>query len=141
MNKMVARFLDIVKGAELMTGTTATLTASTVPYQSRKPNRPMNDLYITAAQALGLQPNLEAKNGRGSSDFGNFSQIRPGIHPYFSISEGEIPGHSLAFARAAHSALGQENMRKAAAAMATVAYQYLTQEDFRAEVKADFQKK
>ncbi|NLZ64262.1 MAG: M20 family metallopeptidase [Lentisphaerae bacterium] len=140
VNKMTARFMDIVKGAELMTGTTATVKPSMIPYQSRKPNQPMNDAYIAAAQAMGLRPNTKAKSGRGSSDFGNFSRTRPGIHAYFSISESEIPGHSLAFAQAARSELGQTNMRKAAAAMAAVGYRYFTDPAFRQAVSEDFQR-
>ena len=138
MTKMTARFMDIVKGAELMTGTTARVSPSMVPYQSRKPNRPLNEEYISAVQALGLQVNDKARGGRGSSDFGNFSQVRPGVHAYFSISDREIPGHSLAFAQAAHSELGQVNMRKAAAAMAAVACRYFTDQTFRQAVSEDF---
>ncbi len=138
MTRMTDRFFAIVKGAELMTGTTATVSPSMVPYQSRKPNQPMNDEYITAVRMLGLKPNTKARSGRGSSDFGNFSRVKPGIHSYFSISESEIPGHSREFAQAAASELGQSNMRKAAAAMATVAWRYLTDLNFRKAVEEDF---
>lgn len=135
LDKMEARFFDIVKGAALMTGTGYEIKPLGIPYRSRLPNPEMNRIFIDAANDLGMNPQ-SAKPGRGSSDFGDFSQEIPGIHPYFGISDcGEIAAHSIAFAEAAKSDYGMEQMLKSAVAMAQVGYLFLTDAEIRAQVK------
>ena len=129
---------DIVKGAALMTGTEYKMTMYSLPYMSRKPNAPMNDLYFDLAEKLGMKPQVVNELGRGSSDFGNFSHVCPGIHAYFGISDHKIPGHSIEMAEAAHSDFGFDMAMKAAAAMATIALRFLTDDEFRKSVRKDF---
>ena len=79
--------------------------------------------------------------GRGSSDFGNFSQLIPGIHPYFAVSDTmEPPGHSVDFCTCAGQDAGFENGLNSAASLAHIGYRFLTEPDFRAAVKEDFEK-
>ena len=137
--KLIARFADIVKGAALMTGTEYKMTMYSLPYMSRKPNAPMNDMYFELAGKLGMNPEVVNETGRGSSDFGNFSHVCPGIHAYFGISDHKIPGHSIEMADAAHSDYGFDMAMKAAAAMATIALRFLMDEAFRKEVRRDFE--
>lgn len=133
------RFRDIVKGAELMTGATAEIMPFRPAYRARKPNGPMNNAYVEAVKALGMKLNIPDHSGRGSSDFGNFSQVRPGIHAYFAISDStEIPGHSVAFRECSGTDLGFDNAMKAAAALAEVGARYLSSQQFRQEVQEDF---
>jgi amidohydrolase len=132
------RFRDMVKGAELMTGATAEINYFRPTYRSRKPNRVMNQLYIESMQALGVKT-VPGKPGRGSSDFGNFAQIIPGIHPYFAIEEHAEPvGHSAEFAKAAGEDYGFENAMRAAASQAAVALRFIADETFRNAVKDAF---
>ena len=138
LDTMERRFRDIAHGAELMTGTTAEIVQCDQPYRARRPNRRMNSLYFTAAEAVGLTPVIPTDLRRGSSDFGDFSQVIPGIHPYFGIAQREIAGHSSELAAAAGSDYGKEQMLKAAAAMGQVGYQFLADPSFRGEVLADF---
>ncbi len=139
IEKMERRFHDMIHGAELMTGTTGKITQFNVPYMSRRPNREMNAVYIDAAKALGLNPVIPKRAGRGSSDFGDFSHEVPGIHPYFGIAEHEIAGHSTDFAEAAGTEYALDQALKAAAAMAEVGFRFLTDEKFRGRVKAEFE--
>ena len=77
--------------------------------------------------------------GRGSSDFGNFSQVIPGIHPYFAVSNtSEPPSHSVEFCTCAGQDAGFENGLNAAASLAFIGYRYLTEPEFRAAVRKDF---
>jgi amidohydrolase len=126
LDRMEKRFRDIVKGAALMTGTTYEIRPHNVPYRSRRPNRKMNEIYLDAADRLGMNPVIPPRAGRGSSDFGDFSQVKPGIHPYFGIAHEEIAAHSTEFCNAAGSSHGNAQMLKAAAAMAQVGYRFLT---------------
>ena len=138
VGKMEKRFLDIVRGAELMTGCTAEAKPYHRPYMSRKPNPVMNDTYVEAMKTLGANPVMPSRPGRGSSDFGNFSQAVPGIHPYFAVTDHEIPGHSLEMAAAAATDFALGNALRAAAAMAVVAVSYLGDDAFRSQVNDAF---
>ena len=139
IEKMERRFHDMIRGAELMTGTGSKTSQFNVPYMSRKPNSEMNQVYIGAAKELGLNPVIPKRAGRGSSDFGDFSHKVPGIHPYFGIADHEIAAHSTDFAEAAGTEYGLNQALKAAAAMAETGVRFLTDEEFRRKVKTEFE--
>lgn len=134
MNK---QFAEIVEGAAKITGCTFNMYPHNQPYKARKPNTTMNLRYKAAMEAQGREVQ-EVTAGRGSTDFGDFSQAKPGIHTYFSISPVEIPGHSKELCSAANSDYGRENMLAAAAAMAEIAFSFLKDEKFRNEVVEEF---
>ena len=135
------RFRDMVRGAELMTGCTADIKPFRLPYRSRKPNAVLNEEFIRSMKELGMEITMPEHQGRGSSDFGNFSQLIPGIHPYFAVSDTmEPPGHSVDFCTCAGQDAGFENGLNAAASLAHIGYRFLTEPDFRAAVREDFAK-
>jgi len=137
-----ARFEKMVEGAALMTGTTFEIKQFSIPYQPRRPNPPLNDLFIKFAAELGMRPSAEPMGSRGSSDFGDFSQAAPGAHPYFGISAdptAAIPGHSEAMKACANSDFGREQMLNAGACLAGCAVAVLTDPEFRAAVRASFE--
>ena len=57
---------------------------------------------------------------------GNVTSIVPGIHPFLSITDGPVAGHSIEFAAAAATPQAQETMRVAAKALAMTAIDALT---------------
>ena len=57
---------------------------------------------------------------------GNVTSIVPGIHPFLSITNGPVPGHSIEFAAAAATSQAQDTMRFAAKALAMTAVDALT---------------
>ena len=135
------RFVKMVEGAALMTGCTTEIDEYAVPYQPRKPNRVLNDLYMEAARQLDMNVTDELPAGRGASDFGDFSQIVPGAHPYFGIAEPgqpNAPGHSELMKTYANSRYGYENMLKAGAALACCALTVLADEGARAAIRREF---
>ena len=136
--KMTPRFLDIVRGAALMTGTKEEIDDFNIPYSARKPNPVMNAIYIAAMEHEGNHVAIPERAGRGSSDFGNFSQARPGIHPYFGIADRKIPGHSVEFREAAGTPYAEKSMFDAAVAMAQVGVQFLTNDAARAAIMEAF---
>ncbi|MBQ7206342.1 MAG: M20 family metallopeptidase [Lentisphaeria bacterium] len=138
IKKIEKRFRDIVRGAELMTGATAEIIPFNIPYMSRKPNAALNRVYLEDISALGLKPVIPVHGGRGSSDFGNVSHAVPGIHPYFPVTDHEIPGHSEAFRIASGTDFAFDSAMIAAAAMADAAFTYITDPAFKAEVDGAF---
>ena len=138
--KMNERFLDIIKGAALMTGCDYVIEKNGVGTKARKPSGLMNEEWIKTISELGVDVNLTLGPGRGSSDFGNVSQAVPAIHPYIGIKEDkvEIPAHSSVFAQEARKPFALEQMHRASAAMAAVGLKVLIDEEFRSKLKVEF---
>ena len=139
MEKIDRRFSEIVQGAALIAGTAFTQKKFSIDCRSRKPNRILNESYVTEITELGETISPIPQAGRASSDFGDFSQAIPGAHPYFAISDRKIGAHSPEFMEAARSERGLEAMLKAAAALAVTACRFLAEPDFRNAVKKDFE--
>ena len=137
LDNMEKRFRDIVRGASLMTGTSFEINMKGKAYKSRKPNRILNRLYASVAEELGMNPQIPAHPGRGSSDFGDFCHARPGIHPHFSITDKEIPIHSMEFMEAANSDYAMQQMLKAATAMAVIGHEYISDENLRVKISEE----
>ena len=107
------------------------------PHTNRFRHHPQD--YIDAMKAQGVKVTIPKTPGRGSSDFGNFAQLVPGIHPYFAVSDVMEPvGHSPEFAACAGKEYGFRNAMRAAAAQAHVICRFLTDPAFREAVRADF---
>ena len=143
IDRVYERFSKMVEGAALMTGCTAEVDEYAVAYQPRKPNRVLNDLYMAAAKLLDMNTSDELPLGRGASDFGDFSQVVPGAHPYFGISEPgqpDVPGHSELMKRCSNSDYGRGNMLKAGAALAYCAINILADAELRAAVRREFER-
>lgn len=140
LKKMRRFFINIARGAALMTGTRTEIQESDCPYQARKPNRALNDAFMQYAAAAGLNPITPERPGRASSDFGNVSRLAPGAHVYFGIARQTIAGHSTEMRAAAGSAYGLEQMLRAAAAMAATGRRFFADAAFRKEVARDFRR-
>ncbi len=85
-------------------------------------NRPLAEAFSANARTLGreMKPRRPGDT-HGSTDMGNVTSIVPGIHPFLSITEGPVPGHSIAFAAAAATPRALETMHVAAKALAMTA--------------------
>jgi amidohydrolase len=89
-------------------------------------NRPLAEAFADNARALGRT--LKARRPQdthGSTDMGNVTSVVPGIHPFLAITEGPLPGHSVAFAEAACTPRALGTMRLAAKALAMTALDVL----------------
>lgn len=85
-------------------------------------NRPLAEAFAANAKALGRTMNARRPGDtHGSTDMGNVTSLVPGIHPFLSITDGPVPGHSIAFAAAAATPRALETMRVAAKALAMTA--------------------
>ena len=138
MEKLDARFRAIAEGAAAMTGARLEIVSPSKPYRSRKPNAPMNEQYLADMAALGAAPVRSTTVNMGSSDFGDFSRALPGVHDYFAVADRKIPGHSREFAEAARGDFALDSALRAAASMAHIALKFMTDAEFRRNVKADF---
>jgi amidohydrolase len=115
------RVLACFEGAALATGTELRPMWSEV-CDVVNTNRPLAEAFAENARSLGrtMQPRRPSDT-HGSTDMGNVTSAIPGIHPFLSITEGLVPGHSIAFTEAARTPLALETMRFAAKALAMTA--------------------
>lgn len=136
---MQVRFKNIVKGAPLMTDTTLKFSEIPNSYKPGIPNDPLNQIFFSLARSAGMQPKWP-KPSRGSSDFGDITYEVPAMHAYFNITQNN-PGaiiHSREFAQAAATDFAFSQMKKTARILAEIAWQFLTEQDFRRKVQAAF---
>ncbi len=140
LEDMIERLRMIAEGAALMTATTAKVEPWGERYQARIANAPLNEAWLQATKAAGLNPVVPDRPNRASSDFGDVSQRLPAAHVYFGIADEPTPVHSPEFCVAAGADLGMQRMLIAAEALATSGHRYLSDEDFRARVHADYER-
>ncbi len=102
-------------------------------------NHKMGKLFEDNLAIIGepLNP-LPPGSGAGSSDIGNVSQVVPTIHPYISICDDSIAGHSIEFEKASASERAHEAMLNAAKALAMTALDLFTNTDVMEEVRKEF---
>jgi amidohydrolase len=139
--ELVERVRNCASGAASATGATLAFTVIKPSYMSRKMNKTMGELFVKNLEAIGepIVP-LPEGSGAGSSDIGNVSQVTPAIHPYISICDNSIAGHSKEFAEAAASKRGHEAMISAAKALAMTAIDLMTNPEAMEQVRKEFQR-
>ena len=115
------RVLACFEGAALATGCELKTEWSEV-CEVVNTNRPLAEAFAENSKALGrtMHPR-RSSDTHGSTDMGNVTTLVPGIHPFLAITEGPVPGHSIAFTEAAKTPHALETMRLAAKALAMTA--------------------
>lgn len=130
--------IEIVRGVEKLTGAKGKLEMGKI-YAERYPNYLMGEVFKKYMELQGeevVYPDPHAKVG--SSDIGNVSLIMPAIHEYFKITKTLINAHSIEFTEAAKSDYAHEIAIKASKSLAALAYDILTDENFRREIDEEF---
>ena len=132
------KVMRIVEGAAAMTGATGRMQ----PYQNRVEN-----MVITPGFDAVYKKNLESlgevlctpgpKDGLGSSDVGNVSQVVPTIQPMISITDVPTPGHSEGFKAAACAEKGLRSIALGAKALALTALDLIENPQLLAAIKEE----
>jgi len=104
------KVLNIANGAALMTGATLEVSNYELSYDDLKTNAPLMEAYNKNLRLLGITDGLPPSKGAGSSDIGNVSNVLPTIHPYISISETPLIGHTREFADATVTPIAHERL-------------------------------
>ncbi|MHA1135672.1 MAG: M20 family metallopeptidase [Candidatus Thorarchaeota archaeon] len=138
--ELVKKLENCAIGAASATGATLKYTVITSSYQSRIMNKTMGNLFEQNLIAIGEPINpLPPGSGAGSSDIGNVSQVVPTIHPYVSICDERIAGHSIEFEKASSSPRGNDAMLNAAKALAMTALDLFTNPELMKQATEEFQ--
>lgn len=138
LHELRRRVLACFEGAAAATGCELRATWSDV-CDLVSTNRPLAEAFAANVRALGreMKPRRPGDT-HGSTDMGNVTGLVPGIHPFLSITDGPVAGHSVEFAAAARTPKALETMHVAARALAMTAIDVLCDEKLRVRAKEAF---
>ncbi len=129
LTEYYAKVQDIVRGAELMTGTRSKITRVANPYANSIPSKTLTDLFRAEMGEVGVDfpEEKEPRQGGGSTDFGNVSQTIPALSAYVNI--GNVTLHSPEGASMTATEEAHEVMVKAAKGLAFTAIDLIMKPD------------
>ncbi len=133
---------NIIKGAELQTGTKSKVTQVANTYANTIPNKVLSDLFRDNMVALGISDYPEEKEprqGGGSTDFGNVSQEIPAVSAYINI--GDVILHSPSGTEMTGSDHAQDIMILGAKGLAFTALDLLTDVELLKAAKKEYKER
>ena len=93
------------------------------------------------SEGIGVDCELPVENSSGSSDFGNVSSRCPAMHAWFDVTgDVNIGPHMQEFTTCTASDYAVDNMIKQIKALVMTGEDVLTQPEFLAEIKAEFER-
>ncbi|KAB7671221.1 M20 family metallopeptidase [Bacillus sp. B1-b2] len=143
VNELVKKVIQCAEGAALQTGATLKTSNYEFSYDDMITNETLSEVFSKQLVSLGVAAEdiLEQKDGTGSLDMGNVSQVVPSIHPYVKICNEEYACHTHEFREAAMSEQGRDAMILGAKSMALTGYEILTNKELLINIKEEFQLK
>ncbi|KMJ59498.1 amidohydrolase [Bacillus sp. LL01] len=141
VNELVEKVKSIAEGAAMMTGASMKMSNYELSYDNMVTNETLSDIFTHQLIELGVDPGeiVENRDGSGSLDMGNVSILVPSIHPYIKICNELYSCHTTEFRDAALSQQGKEAMILGAKAMASTAYELLTNKELLVKIKEEFE--
>lgn len=140
LSAAVARVAECARGAAQALGARVEIAATAETYQHLIVNVSLARAFQQNLAALGIAAADSGRQGVGSTDMGNVSHLVPSIHPYISICDPAIPGHTSEFARATLSRKGKAAMIAGAKALAATAFDVFSDAVLLQEVREEFQR-
>ena len=138
LKEINAWFMDVLKGACLMTQTTCDI-QSFPAFAARKKNLVLSQLAKNAFEELGVPIHEElVHDSNGSTDFGNVSGIVPGILIYLPYVDA--PGHSQQWVDAGKTDEAKSCMMGSAKALASVMFDLIQDPDLVRQAKEEFKR-
>ncbi|WP_026894353.1 M20 family metallopeptidase [Clostridiisalibacter paucivorans] len=129
---------NCANAAALATGSTVKIENYEYSNDNLITNSTLSNLYLDKLKDLGIEKIYPAGPPKGSSDVGNVSHVCPTIHPYFSISENELVGHTKEFANATCTPYAYESMKKTIAALVLTAMDIIEYPDILKKIKDEY---
>ena len=140
VNELVKKVIRCAEGAALQTGATLKTSNYEFSYDDMITNESLSEVFTEQLEFLGVDSNAinEEKDGTGSMDMGNVSQMVPAIHPYVKICNEPYALHTHEFREAAMSDQGRDAMILGAKSMALTGYEILTNPELLKKIKLEF---
>ena len=137
LNTIVERFMDILKGACLCTGTTFEVQRD-LPFKSKVVCPTVNELVMENARLEQAPELAPPRENTGSTDFGNVLYEMPGSCIRIAFVEKGAAAHSEAYLRAGKTEAAHAAVIYAAKIIADCLYDVLTKPELLPAIKADF---
>ncbi|MBP2242031.1 amidohydrolase [Cytobacillus eiseniae] len=138
LNEVTEKVKAIAEGAALSTGAKLNIIAFQNEVDNLLLNRTFDEAFQHVIEELGEIVVLDDKDGIGSTDAGNISQVVPTIHPYIKIGADDLVGHTVPFREAAASKKGDEALLTGAKALALTGLRLIIEQDLLASIKKEF---
>lgn len=142
VNELVEKVKKCAEGAALQTGTVMKASNYEFSYDDMITNTSLSEAFTKELISLGVNETeiFSQRDGFGSLDMGNVSQVVPAIHPYIKICNEPYACHTHEFREAAMSEQAREAMILGAKAMALTGFEVLTNKELLNEIKKEFKK-
>jgi len=141
LNEVTDRVKAVAEGAALTTGTKVNIIAFQNNVDNLLFNRRFDQVFQEQMELLGENVDTTEREGLGSTDAGNISQVVPTIHPYIKIGPTNLVGHTVAFREAAKSNEGNQALVLGAKSLALTGLQLLTDANLLEEIKLEFKQR
>jgi amidohydrolase len=139
LEELKQKVLDCFKGAAAATGARLEYKWDDLSYAPLLNNLTLGKLFLANLRRFRKKAQMEDPDkGFGSTDFGNVSQLIPGIHASIAIAPRGVVTHSPQFAEAAGSETGRQAMLDAAKALALTVTDLLADPELIVKAREEF---
>ena len=133
------RVKNCARAAALATGAELKITNFEGFYDNLATNETLSERCIEHTHEFGITDPLNKRESTGSSDIGNVSYRCPCVHQWFDVvGDPNVPLHTAELCAGADSDFGYDNMFTIAKAFVATAEDVLTQPEFLAEIRSEF---
>lgn len=140
LDEVTEKVKNCARAAAMGTGCQLDIRNYESSYDDMITNHTLSRIFSHNLKECGIIEIHGPRSSFGSIDMGNVSHVVPAIHPYIKICETGMASHTRQFAESTQSDLANENMIKAAGAMALTGYDLITNNVLLNEVKEEFKK-
>ncbi|MGD7022950.1 M20 family metallopeptidase [Rossellomorea vietnamensis] len=138
LDEVTKKVKAVAEGAALATGAQLKVIAFQNEVDNLLLNKSFDHVFKSVIEEFGETVDLNDREGLGSTDAGNISQVVPTIHPFIKIGPDNLVGHTVPFREAAASPQGDEALIKGAKALALTGLELLTDHQKLSAVKEEF---
>ncbi|GAB6085966.1 M20 family metallopeptidase [Alkaliphilus crotonatoxidans] len=136
--ELVEKVKNCARGGALAAGAELEISNYEASYDNLVTNQALSDLYYKWCKEVGIEEIHSQREGTGSLDIGNVSQLVPTIHPYFQICKEDLPAHTVEFRDATDTDLAYDSMMQTIYALVMTAADILTNEALLKDIKWEF---
>lgn len=138
LNEVTRKVKAVAEGAALATGAKLNVIAFQNEVDNLLLNKTYDQVFKEVIEDLGETVVEGDRDGIGSTDAGNISQVVPTIHPYIKIGADDLVAHTVPFREAAASVKGDEALITGAKGLALTAFQLVTDPELLKSIKQEF---
>lgn len=138
LKEVIEKVKNCARGAALATGAELNIRNYEKSYDNFVKNKTFNNIIKKNFVSYGFGPIEERTSNLGSLDAGNVSQVCPTVHPMFSITEVNIPGHTRKFGEATVTPYALEKMKDVIGALVQSGLDIINDNELLSAIQKEF---